>query len=126
MFALRVNTKKGLPIVFLQMAATALQKARVTSLYRASLKQLLSWVVSRDVFAKEAANIRAMFDSQKAEQDPGQIERLVEAGEERLKEYEHPDPYIVPYRPGGSLFARNPPFQAGHTIQLDFGRGETN
>ena len=22
----------------------------------------------------------------------------------------HPDPYIVPYRPGGSMYARNPPF----------------
>ncbi len=104
------------------MAATALQKARVTSLYRASLKQLLSWVVSREVFYTEAAIIRAEFDSQRSVTGPAEIERLIKAGETRLKEYEHPDPYIVPYRPGGSMFARNPPFESGHSIHLDFGR----
>ena len=104
--------------------ATALQKARVTSLYRASLKQLLSWVVSREVFRAESAELRLEFETKRAVAEPAEIERLIQAGEARLKEYEHPDPYNVPYRPGGSMFARNPPFETGHSIQLDFGREE--
>ena len=30
----------------------------------------------------------------------GLAERLVEKGEAKLTEYQHPDPYIVPYYPG--------------------------
>ena len=30
-------------------------------------------------------------------------------GKAELFEYTHPDPYCVPYMPGGSLFMRNPP-----------------
>ena len=33
--------------------------------------------------------------------DMGLAERLVEKGEAKLTEYQHPDPYIVPYYPGG-------------------------
>lgn len=115
--------------------------------------------------------------------DPIQIERALERGEERLRERLHPDPYIgeahpgsalcthssvkgfvvvlsraattcsagvhrcpwccvsltashnhlpthhwlgcldaVPYRPGGSMYARNPPFDPSVHIHLDFGR----
>lgn len=102
--------------------ATALQKSRVTGLYRTSLKQLLSWVVSRDVFAEEAGKLRREFDAYKDVKDTNEIERLLRHGEARLKELEHPDPYIVPYRPGGSMFARNPPFVEGTKIHLDFGK----
>ena len=34
---------------------------------------------------------------------------LVIAGQEKLVEYTHPDPYCFPYMPGGSKFMRNPP-----------------
>jgi NADH dehydrogenase (ubiquinone) 1 beta subcomplex subunit 9 len=102
--------------------ATALQKARITGLYRSSLKELLSWVVSREVFYEEASKIRQEFEQNKHVSDGGEIERLLVKGEARLKDYEHPDPYIVPYRPGGSMFARNPPFVEGTSIHLDFGR----
>mmetsp|Transcript_23572 Transcript_23572/g.43323 ORF Transcript_23572/g.43323 Transcript_23572/m.43323 type:complete len:84 (+) Transcript_23572:557-808(+) len=30
-------------------------------------------------------------------------------GKAELFEFTHPDPYCVPYMPGGSLFMRNPP-----------------
>jgi hypothetical protein len=30
-------------------------------------------------------------------------------GKAELFEYSHPDPYCVPFMPGGSLFMRNPP-----------------
>jgi len=33
--------------------ATALQKTKIKQLYRTSLKQLLSWVISREVFYTE-------------------------------------------------------------------------
>lgn len=94
----------------------------MTSLYRTSLKQLLSWVVSREVFYEEAAKIRREFDESKGVTDAAEIERLIKAGEGRLADFAHPDPYIVPYRPGGSMFARNPPFENGTSIHLDFGR----
>lgn len=102
--------------------ATALQRTRITALYRTSLKQLLSWVVSREVFYEEASKIRGEFEQYKSVTDTAEIERLLKSGETRLKNYEHPDPYIVPYRPGGSMFARNPPFVDGTAIHLDFGR----
>jgi len=102
--------------------ASALQKSRITGLYRTSLKQLLSWVVSREVFYEEASKIRHEFDMYKNVDDPNEIERLLRNGEARMKEYEHPDPYIVPYRPGGSMFARNPPFAEETKIHLDFGK----
>ena len=102
--------------------ASAVQKARVTALYRSSLKQLLSWGVSREGFYTEATMLRAEFEGNRAVTEAAEIERLVSAGEAKLKEYEHPDPYIVPYRPGGSMFARNPPFESGQSIHLNFGR----
>lgn len=36
--------------------------------------------------------------------------RLLREGKEKLEEQYHPDPYIQPYMPGGSLFMRNPAF----------------
>ncbi|KFM23895.1 hypothetical protein F751_6863 [Auxenochlorella protothecoides] len=88
--------------------ATALQKARTVALYRDSLKTLLSWAVARDIFYVKTGH--------------DQIERALARGEERLRSYAHPDPYIVPYRPGGSLYARNPPFPDGISMHMDFGR----
>ena len=102
--------------------ASALQRTRAPALYRTSLKQLLSWVVSREVFYEEASKIRSEFEQNKAVSDTAENERLLKEGEAKLKAYEHPDPYIVPYRPGGSMFARNPPFVEGTGIHLDFGR----
>ena len=29
-------------------------------------------------------------------------------GEQKLAEYEHPDPYVINYMPGGTSFMRNP------------------
>jgi hypothetical protein len=40
--------------------------------------------------------------------DSGKTRRLVREAKERLQEQYHPDPYIVPYMPGGTLFMRNP------------------
>ncbi|CAI7827308.1 unnamed protein product [Closterium sp. NIES-53] len=39
--------------------------------------------------------------------DADRIDRLLAAGEAKLKENQHPDPYLVPWLYGGSKFARN-------------------
>ena len=81
--------------------------------------------------------------------DMGLAERLVDKGEAKLSEYQHPDPYIVPYytgaqaaasmtgsstpvlstcngqylaHTGGSLYARNPPFPKELQQHLNWGR----
>jgi hypothetical protein len=40
--------------------------------------------------------------------DSAKTARLMREGRERLVANTHPDPYIAPYMPGGSLFMRNP------------------
>ena len=40
--------------------------------------------------------------------DSPKVKRLVREAYDRLKYQTHPDPYIVPFMPGGSLFMRNP------------------
>eukprot|EP00607_Mallomonas_marina_P006408 CAMPEP_0182427540 /NCGR_PEP_ID=MMETSP1167-20130531/18238_1 /TAXON_ID=2988 /ORGANISM="Mallomonas Sp, Strain CCMP3275" /LENGTH=131 /DNA_ID=CAMNT_0024609847 /DNA_START=148 /DNA_END=543 /DNA_ORIENTATION=+ len=78
-------------------------------LYRNSLRVLTSWCESRDIFNEEAIKIRAEFDASKSlPQDSAKVKRLIREAYERLEEQAHPDPYIVPYMPGGSLFMRNP------------------
>jgi NADH dehydrogenase (ubiquinone) 1 beta subcomplex subunit 9 len=37
-----------------------------------------------------------------------------------------PDVLAVPYHPGGSLYARNPPMVPGYKQQLDFGREDAH
>ncbi|KAL4855791.1 NADH dehydrogenase [ubiquinone] 1 beta subcomplex subunit 9 [Chlorella vulgaris] len=102
--------------------ATALQRIRAIHLYRHGLKNMLSWAVRREVFYVEQEKMRAEFEQHTSLTDPIQIERALERGEARLRENLHPDPYIVPYRPGGSLYARNPPFDPAVSIHMDFGR----
>ncbi|EIE22808.1 complex 1 family protein-like protein [Coccomyxa subellipsoidea C-169] len=104
------------------MSIRAAQRQRALHLYRHGLKNLLSWAIRRDLFAQEAGRLRAEFDLNKDVDNVAQAARLLEKGEAKLKEYEHPDPYIVPYHPGGSLYARNPPFPKELKQQLDFGR----
>ena len=40
--------------------------------------------------------------------DSAKTARLLREAREALKAQTHPDPYIVSYMPGGSLFMRNP------------------
>mmetsp|Transcript_13156 Transcript_13156/g.15826 ORF Transcript_13156/g.15826 Transcript_13156/m.15826 type:complete len:163 (+) Transcript_13156:62-550(+) len=80
----------------------------VARLYRHSLKTLSSWAVDREVFIEEATDLRARFDSARG-CAPAQAARLLREGQQELFDNTHPDPYIVPFMPGGSLFMRNPP-----------------
>ena len=56
--------------------------------------------------------------------DAAAVERLLSAGEARLKEYAHPDKYTVPYAYGGSKYARNPPVPPQVRVALNYGREE--
>ncbi|KAJ7558725.1 hypothetical protein O6H91_04G053100 [Diphasiastrum complanatum] len=89
-------------------AQRALQKQRVRLLYRRSLKNVLSWAMDRDLFYNEATKLREEFEEHKNVNDLPTIDRLLLKGETRLAKLAHPDPYIVPWAPGGSKYARNP------------------
>jgi len=77
-------------------------------LYRKSLKLTQSWAIDREIFLDEADKLRARFDAGKDANDAKAIRLIKEAKEEMFKN-SHPDPYCVPFMPGGSLFMRNPP-----------------
>lgn len=80
---------------------------RVTRLYRSSLKLLFSWAVKRDVFLKEAGKIRAEFNANR-NCTKEQAGFYIKQANKRLRERVHPDPYRIPWMPGGSKFMRNP------------------
>lgn len=64
---------------------------------------------SREVFNEEALKIRAEFNVNKmVPVDSAKLTRILREANERLANQTHPDPYIVAYMPGGSLFMRNP------------------
>lgn len=58
--------------------------------------------------------------------DQFEAERLLARGEALLASKAHPDPYRVPYRPGGTLYARNPPLDGRLHQEFDFGREAPN
>ncbi|KAL7536632.1 hypothetical protein ACHAXR_010919 [Thalassiosira sp. AJA248-18] len=80
----------------------------VARLYRKSLKMLSSWVIDREIFLDEATKMRSRFDAERGCSNAKAV-RLMKEGKAELFEFTHPDPYCVPYMPGGSLFMRNPP-----------------
>jgi len=80
----------------------------VARLYRHALKTLSSWAIDRDIFNEEADAMRARFDAAKG-CSPAMATRLLKEAKAELYNNTHPDPYCVPYMPGGSLFMRNPP-----------------
>jgi NADH dehydrogenase (ubiquinone) 1 beta subcomplex subunit 9 len=72
-----------------------------------SLRNLISWTESRDLFNEEATKIRMRFNENKnIDIDSGK--RLLLEGQKELSAQTHADPYIPAYMPGGSLFMRNP------------------
>mmetsp|Transcript_15093 Transcript_15093/g.60633 ORF Transcript_15093/g.60633 Transcript_15093/m.60633 type:complete len:136 (+) Transcript_15093:250-657(+) len=85
-------------------------RRRPRRLYRRALKLTSSWAVDREIFCDEAEKLRAQFDANAA-LDPHSKKALVlvEKGEAMLAKNVHPDPYICPYMPGGTLYMRNPP-----------------
>ncbi|KVH95984.1 hypothetical protein Ccrd_001932 [Cynara cardunculus var. scolymus] len=55
-------------------------------------------------------------------EDIDTIDRMIADGEGQYNKWRHPDPYIVPWAPGGSKFTRNPTPPSGIEIVYDYGR----
>ena len=80
----------------------------VARLYRKSLKLLSSWAIDREIFLDESEKLRARFDAERGCSKARQA-RLIKEAKDEIFRFSHPDPYCVPFMPGGSLFMRNPP-----------------
>ena len=90
-----------------QKAPQLSQSQQVQHLYRKSLKTLVSWTVSREIWLDEADVLRAKFEAN-SKATPAAASRLLQEGNQLLFEYTHPDKYCIPHMPGGSKFMRNP------------------
>ncbi|KAE9603473.1 putative complex 1 LYR protein [Lupinus albus] len=108
------------------LARRAAQKERVRILYRRALKDTLNWAVHRHLFYDDASNLRDRFEKNKEVEDVDTIDRLIADGEASYNKWRHPDPYIVPWAPGGSKFNRNPTPPQGIEIVYDFGREDND
>ncbi|KAL6522223.1 hypothetical protein OROMI_032100 [Orobanche minor] len=102
------------------LARRAAQKERVRTLYRRALKDTLNWAVHRHLFYHDADALREKFESNRQvnedmalQEDIELIDKMITAGEESYNKWRHPDPYIVPWAPGGTKFCRNPTPPAG-------------
>eukprot|EP00979_Chaetoceros_neogracilis_P000490 scaffold111_cov201-Chaetoceros_neogracile.AAC.3 len=93
---------------FRQKIPQLTRRTEVSRLYRKSLKLLLSWAIDREIFLDEADILRSRFEDGRSASEAKAIRLLKEAKDEMHKNT-HPDPYCVPFMPGGSLFMRNPP-----------------
>ncbi|XP_038989777.1 NADH dehydrogenase [ubiquinone] 1 beta subcomplex subunit 9 [Phoenix dactylifera] len=99
------------------LARRAAQKERVRILYRRALRDTLNWAVHRHLFYQDV-HLREKFEANKHVEDLNTIDRLIDEGEAAYEKWQHPDPYIVPWAPGGSKFTRNPPPPTGIEIVL--------
>ncbi|KAL6504561.1 NADH dehydrogenase [ubiquinone] 1 beta subcomplex subunit 9 [Orobanche gracilis] len=106
----------------------AAQKERVRTLYRRALKDTLNWAVHRHLFYHDADALREKFEGNRQvmalQEDIELIDKMITSGEASYNKWRHPDPYIVPWAPGGTKFCRNPTPPAGIEIIHDYGREE--
>ncbi|EPS70622.1 hypothetical protein M569_04138 [Genlisea aurea] len=108
------------------LARRAAQKERVRILYRRALKDTLNWAVHRRLFYPDADALRERFEANRQLEDIEVIERMIASGEASYDKWRHPDPYIVPWAPGGSKFCRNPTPPPGIEIIHDYGREDND
>ncbi|RZC14397.1 NADH dehydrogenase [ubiquinone] 1 beta subcomplex subunit 9 isoform C [Glycine soja] len=133
------------------LARRAAQKERVRILYRRALKDTLNWAVHRHLFYDDvpfilfpfplfnpyffpnslfllfqASNLRERFEENRHVEDPDTIDRLIADAEASYNKWRHPDPYIVPWAPGGSKFTRNPTPPQGIEIVYNYGREDND
>ncbi|XP_009617688.1 NADH dehydrogenase [ubiquinone] 1 beta subcomplex subunit 9-like [Nicotiana tabacum] len=106
------------------VARRAAQKERVRILYRRALRDTLNWAVHRHLFYPDADALRERFEANRNMEDVETIDRLIADGEASYNKWRHPDPYIVPWAPGGSKFNRNPVPPEGIEIVYDYGKEE--
>ncbi|KAL0384026.1 UNVERIFIED_CONTAM: NADH dehydrogenase [ubiquinone] 1 beta subcomplex subunit [Sesamum radiatum] len=108
------------------LARRAAQKERVRILYRRALKDTLNWAVHRHLFYPDADALREKFEANRNVEDIELIDRMIAAGEATYNKWRHPDPYIVPWAPGGTKFCRNPTPPPGIEIIYDYGREDND
>ncbi|ROW00133.1 hypothetical protein VSDG_03420 [Cytospora chrysosperma] len=77
------------------------------SLYRRSLKLALDWAVHRNLWRGQAIYIRSLFEANRNITNPRQQRALLKETEKLLETWKHPDPYLPPMAPGGTLSADN-------------------
>ncbi|CAN6911170.1 unnamed protein product, partial [Brassica oleracea] len=98
-------------------------------LYRRALKDTLNWAVHRHIFYRDASDLREKFNANQDVEDVDRIDKLIALkvthGEAEYDKWRHPDPYIVPWAPGGSKFCRNPTPPAGIEIVYNYGQEDT-
>mmetsp|Transcript_5543 Transcript_5543/g.7649 ORF Transcript_5543/g.7649 Transcript_5543/m.7649 type:complete len:151 (-) Transcript_5543:147-599(-) len=100
---------KAAALQYKKAGAVVTHSQQVCRIYRQSLKLLNSWIIDRELFNEEATLLRGEFDKNAAlPVDSPKVSFLLEEAQEKLISYSHPDKYIVPWMPGGSLFMRNP------------------
>ncbi|XP_051145587.1 NADH dehydrogenase [ubiquinone] 1 beta subcomplex subunit 9 [Andrographis paniculata] len=104
------------------LARRAAQKEKVRILYRRALKDTLNYAVHRHIFYPDADELRERFEANRHVEDIELIDRMIAVSEAEYNKFRHPDPYIVPWAPGGSKFCRNPAPPSGIEIIYDYGR----
>uniref|UniRef100_B6U973 NADH dehydrogenase [ubiquinone] 1 beta subcomplex subunit 9 n=1 Tax=Zea mays TaxID=4577 RepID=B6U973_MAIZE len=83
------------------LARRAAQKERVRLLYRRALKDTLNWAVHRHLFYQDASDLRDKFEANRHVDNLDVVDRLIDDAEAQYRNFQHPDPYIVPWAPGG-------------------------
>eukprot|EP00698_Gefionella_okellyi_P011719 TRINITY_DN310_c0_g2_i1.p2 TRINITY_DN310_c0_g2~~TRINITY_DN310_c0_g2_i1.p2 ORF type:complete len:112 (-),score=9.98 TRINITY_DN310_c0_g2_i1:145-480(-) len=105
----------------------AAHRLRVMRLYRNSLRNALNWCIDRTLFYEQARELRGRFQANMNVASMREATDLVAAGEKELADNLHPDPYIPPWRPGGSKYQRNmvapPEIIDPHLWEHRFGHG---
>ena len=84
----------------------------VRRLYRGGLKALQSWACDRGIWLREAAKLRARFDSA-AGVPRGEALRLLREGKAELLAMTHPDPYTGEQGGRGGRRAHGPAHRRG-------------
>ncbi|CAM8926485.1 hypothetical protein QQ045_022982 [Rhodiola kirilowii] len=108
------------------LSRRAAQKERVRILYRRALKDTLNWAVHRHLFYQDASELREKFEANRNVEDADRIDRMIEQAEATYQNFRHPDPYVVPWAPGGSKFTRNPIPPAGIEIVYNYGKEDND
>ncbi|KAA8499729.1 NADH dehydrogenase ubiquinone 1 beta subcomplex subunit 9 [Porphyridium purpureum] len=85
-------------------------KQQVLRLYRQSIRTAKDWTYywDYDTWIQECQKLQAEFRKNKdVSLAEGRV--LVQKGLAKLLDYRHPEPMILPYRPGGCTYQRNVP-----------------
>ncbi|SGZ57017.1 CIC11C00000005910 [Sungouiella intermedia] len=99
---------------------TEANSKRVASLFRQALRTAFDSSLKFDAYRRETIKIRAQFESNKHISDPNELEEVITKAQSKLAEWQHPDPYIPPCRPGGTKFERNIPLAKENIVPGDW------